>query len=102
MAHWTFLTHHAHVLVEVAKNPDLTVEQIAQSVGISSRATVSILNDLVEGGYVDRQRRGRRNHYVIHDREHLRHPANSDHTLRDLIGALTALPAARHSGRSKN
>ncbi|MDF2575665.1 MAG: hypothetical protein K0S05_2577, partial [Agromyces sp.] len=29
MPQWTFLTHHAHVLLEVAKNPDATIEQLA-------------------------------------------------------------------------
>lgn len=92
MANWTFLTHHAHVLVELAKDADQTVEQIAAAVGISTRATMTILNDLVEAGYMERERRGRRNHYVIHGDQPLRHPANAAHTLDELIHALTALP----------
>ena len=92
MAHWTFLTHHAHALIELAQNPDLTLEQLAGKIDISTRATVTILNDLVEAGYVERERRGRRNHYVIHGDRPLRHRANADHTLDELIGALTALP----------
>lgn len=92
MAHWTFLTHHAHVLVELAGNPDQTIEQMASAVGISTRATVTILNDLVEAGYVERERRGRRNHYVIHGDQPLRHPSNAAHTLNELISALTVLP----------
>lgn len=92
MAHWTFLTHHAHVLVELAGNPDQTIEQMASAVGISTRATVTILNDLVEAGYVERERRGRRNHYVIHGDQPLRHPSNAAHTLNELITALTVLP----------
>ncbi|HLP22482.1 MAG TPA: helix-turn-helix domain-containing protein [Microbacteriaceae bacterium] len=92
MAAWTFLTHHAHVLIEVAKDPDQTVAQLAEAVGISSRATMTILNDLVADGYVERERRGRRNHYVIHGDVPLRHPANAAHTLDELIETLTALP----------
>lgn len=86
---WTFLTHHAHVLLELAKDSDRTVEQLAAAVGISSRATVTILNDLVETGYISRERRGRRNHYVIYGEQPLRHPTNSAHTLDELIAALT-------------
>ncbi len=31
MSQWTFLTHHAHVLLEVAKNADATLEEIADA-----------------------------------------------------------------------
>ena len=92
MSTWTFLTHHAHVLVELAKNPDITVQHLSETVGISARATVNILNDLVADGYVERERRGRRNHYVIHGESPLRHPANATHSLNELIATLTALP----------
>ncbi len=47
MSSWTFLTHHAHVLLEVAKNPDATVQQLADEIGISTRSTVTILGDLI-------------------------------------------------------
>ncbi|SFN55049.1 helix-turn-helix transcriptional regulator [Mycetocola miduiensis] len=92
MADWTFLTHHAHVLLEVAKNPDALLSDIASSVGISARAAVTILNDLEELGYVDRERRGRRNHYLVHGNQPLRHPTNATHTVGELVAALADLP----------
>lgn len=85
---WTFLTHHAHVLLEVAANQDAAIREIAASVGISTRQTKTILNDLDAAGYLDRERRGRRNHYVLHPERPLRHPTNSDHTVADLVNAL--------------
>lgn len=91
MADWTFLTHHAHVLLEVARNPDALVQEIATAVGISTRAAVSILNDLEGQGYLERERRGRRNHYVLHGDRPLRHPTNAAHTVDELIGALSDL-----------
>lgn len=92
MAQWTFLTHHAHVLLEVAKNPDATMREIADAVGISTRSAVTILNDLEATGYVDRERQGRRNHYVLHPDRPLRHPSNAAHTIGELIEALNDLP----------
>lgn len=86
---WTFLTHHAHVLVAVADNNDVTLAEIARIVGISERSAVTILNDLVAEGYVERERRGRRNHYTVRGTRPLRHPSNADHTIGDLIGALS-------------
>lgn len=91
MAGWTFLTHHAHVLLEVAQNPDATVQQIADRVGISTRSAVSILNDLESAGYLERERRGRRNHYVLHPDQPMRHPTNAAHAVDDLIKALSDL-----------
>ena len=91
MSTWTFLTHHAHILLRVAAHPDATVQQLADVVGISTRSAVKILNDLEADGYLDRQRRGRRNHYVVHPERPLRHPANAAHTVGELIDTLADL-----------
>ena len=91
MPQWTFLTHHAHVLLEVSKNPDAKIEQLATAVGVSTRSAVTILNDLEATGYVERERRGRRNHYVLHPDRPLRHPSNAAHTVGELIDALSDL-----------
>lgn len=91
MAGWTFLTHHAHVLLHVANDPDATIDQIASVVGVTSRSAVSILNDLEATGYIERERRGRRNHYVVHPEQPLRHPSNAAHTVGELIAALSDL-----------
>lgn len=85
MAHWTFLTHHAHVLVAISQTPELTVDQIAVQVGITSRATASILNDLVEAGYVEKEKIGRQNHYTIHADTPLRHPQNQQTNVAALL-----------------
>ena len=95
MANWTFLTHHAHVLLALSRDEDATIEAIAAEVGISTRATVTILNDLVAQDYIERERRGRRNHYTIHGEKALRHPSNASHTVAELISAISVLPGAR-------
>lgn len=85
MANWTFLTHHGHVLVAVAQNPDLTIDQIAAKVGITSRATAGIMNDLVETGYVVKEKVGRNNRYTVHGEIPLRHPLNDQTKVADLL-----------------
>lgn len=85
MANWTFLTHHGHVLVSVARDPDRTIDQIAQEVGITSRATAGILNDLVEAGFIEKTKVGRRNAYTVHGEIPLRHPQNSDKNVAELL-----------------
>jgi DNA-binding MarR family transcriptional regulator len=66
---WTLLTNHGHVLVFVHRNPDARIRDIAGTVGITERATLNILRDLEEGGYLTRVPQGRRTHYVVN--EHL-------------------------------
>lgn len=89
---WTFLTNHAHVLVCIAENPDMTGRQIADEVGISERAVQGIIADLVEAGYVTRERSGRRNHYEINADGDLRHPLEDDHTVGELLAMLGRVP----------
>ena len=88
---WTFLTNHAHVLVCIAENPDIRGREIANEVGISERAVQGIISDLVEAGYVVREREGRRNHYTINPEGGLRHPLEDDHTVGELLTMLGRL-----------
>jgi DNA-binding MarR family transcriptional regulator len=85
---WTFLTNHGHVLIYLARHPDARVRDIAAAVGITERATVAILGDLVDGGYVERQRVGRRNTYEVRAEAALRHPEESDHRVGEILGVF--------------
>jgi hypothetical protein len=85
MASWTFLTHHAHVLVAVSQGTDLTIDQIAAQVGITSRSTAGILADLIEAGYVVKEKVGRNNHYIVNGNIPLRHPQNENANAAELL-----------------
>lgn len=61
MAKWGFLTNHAHVLIQVARNPRSTHREIALGAGITERAAISMLQDLQRAGIVWMEREGRRN-----------------------------------------
>jgi DNA-binding MarR family transcriptional regulator len=87
-ATWTFLSNHAHVLLCLAADPDQTLPQIAGRVGITTRGVQLILTDLIEGGYVERTKAGRRNHYRINPDGRLRHPLEAHHRVGELIAAL--------------
>ncbi len=85
---WTFLTNHGHVLLAVAADPDSRVADIAARVGISTRATLGILGDLEDGGYVTRSRRGRRTHYQIQPHRPFRHPRTAHRDVDDLLAVF--------------
>jgi predicted transcriptional regulator len=82
------LTNHAHVLTCVAHDPGVRVRDIAAAVGITERAAHRILSELVEEGYVQRQRVGRRNRYQVVPELPLRHPLAQEREVGDLLGVL--------------
>lgn len=86
---WTFLTNHAHVLLAIARTPDLRVRDLATLVGITERTAMQIIDDLEADGYVTRERQGRRNRYHIDRSNPLRHPLEEHHEIDALIGALS-------------
>ncbi|WP_054812610.1 helix-turn-helix transcriptional regulator [Nocardia arizonensis] len=85
---WTFLTNHAHVLVCLSRDGDLTMRELAQAIGITERAVQATVADLVADGYLTRTKNGRRNTYTVHGEGRLRHPLESQHTIDELITAL--------------
>jgi len=86
---WQFVTNHTQVLLCIARDPDVRLRDVATQVGITERAAQRILADLVEAGFVERERLGRRNRYVINrDMDMLRHPAQDGQELGALLELL--------------
>ena len=92
---WTFLTNHAHVLACIVGEPSVRLRDVADRVGITERAAQRIVADLVDAGYLERERVGRRNVYRPHLERSLRHPIDAPHTVGELLGALTPQPRLR-------
>ena len=98
-ARWDFLTNHAHVLTCIADDPGIRLRDIAAAVGITERAAHRILSELVEEGYVRRERQGRRNRYTVVTGRPMRHPLVQQREIGDLleilIGATQSVAGAR-------
>jgi DeoR/GlpR family transcriptional regulator of sugar metabolism len=88
MGDWTFLTNHAHVLLCISRDADIRIRDLAQRVGITERAAQRILTDLVEHGYLERSREGRRNHYAVRSDLPMRHPVEQSHQVGELLQVL--------------
>jgi DNA-binding MarR family transcriptional regulator len=94
---WDFLTNHAHVLTCIADDPGIRLRDIAAAVGITERAAHRILSELVEEGYVRRERHGRRNRYsVVADRP-MRHPLVQEREIGELLEILTRSPSEKRA-----
>lgn len=88
-AGWTFLTNHTHVLVCIARDPGIPMRTVAEQVGVTERAVQRIVGELVEGGYLERRREGRRNTYRLDLDRPLRHPVEQGTHLRELLDLLS-------------
>ena len=82
---WTFLSNHAHVLLLLAKEPEIRLRDVAERVGITERAVQRIVADLEQGRYSERVRTGRRNRYKVHPEMPLRHPIEAHRKIASLI-----------------
>jgi DNA-binding MarR family transcriptional regulator len=85
---WRFVTNHTQVLLCIARDPDIRISSIADSVGITERAAQRIVRDLIESGFVQRERVGRRNRYMVNRDARMRHRAQQDHQIGELLDLL--------------
>jgi MarR family len=72
---WTLLSNHGLALLVLAAEPSCRISEVARVLGITERATIRMINDLVRAGYVVRTRIGRRNAYAVNRDARLRHTA---------------------------
>jgi DNA-binding MarR family transcriptional regulator len=109
MPEYQFLTNHAQVLLCVAHDPGIRLRDIAETVGITERSAHRIVSELVDDGYVARERIGRRNIYKVEPELPLIHALNQETEQRrigDLLEVLlgedgrgAARPKSRRAAR---
>ncbi len=85
---WTFMSVHGAVLLAVHRDPDASRDDIADEAGISLRWTIKVLGDLVDEGYLRRERRGRRFRYSVNRELAMRHPIMRDVDVDRLLRLL--------------
>ncbi len=83
-----FLTNHGLTLLCIAGDPAIRIRDIAADVQITERAAQRIVADLVDAGYVDRERVGRRNRYTIQAGLPISLPDKRDVDLNSLLDVL--------------
>jgi hypothetical protein len=93
VASWTFLTNHARVLLLVAHDPGVRLRDIAASLDITERSAFGIITDLVEAGYVIKEKDGRRNRYHIQAHLPLPEPTARERTVGEVLALLAGTDA---------
>lgn len=91
-ADWTYLSNHGHVLVALARDPQVRMRDVAAAVGITERAVQQIVADLVAQGHVAKTRDGRRNRYRVNRRARFRHDLERGITLGAFVDLVTDVP----------
>lgn len=95
---WTFLSNYGHVLVSLAREPESRMRDVAEAVGITERAVQQIVRELVDQGYLLKEKVGRRNRYEVVRGAHLRHDLEATVAVGDFLDLIAGPHAARRSG----
>jgi DNA-binding IclR family transcriptional regulator len=88
MASWSCLTNHARTLLCIAHDPGVRLRDIAVEVGITQRSAHGIVADLVDAGYLLKQKTGRRNRYRIQEHLPLRDSVTRERTIGEMLDVL--------------
>ncbi len=86
------MTNHTHVLLCLHEDPESTLREVAQRVGITERSVQRILSELEDGGFVMRDRVGLRNRYRFKTNLTLHHPIEAHCKIADLISMVKNKP----------
>lgn len=95
MGSWSFLTNQGRVLLCIAHDPGVRVRDLATMVGVTERSAHAIVTDLVDAGYVVKDKAGRRNRYRIQEHLPLRDPITQDRTIGEMLDVLVGVNAHR-------
>jgi hypothetical protein len=99
---WSFFTNHARVLICISRDPGLRLRDLGAALGITERSAHAIVTDLVEAGYVVKEKDGRRNRYRVEAQLPLPEPVTQERTIGQVLGVLVDAddrPQARNKTR---
>jgi predicted transcriptional regulator len=81
---WNFLSNHGLVILHIVQNPQATLREIALGTGLTERAVYQIVRELEEGGFISKQKMGRRNAYNLNRQGILGYPVYGQVSVADV------------------
>ena len=100
MGEWSFFTNHARVLICIAGDPELRLRDLSAALGITERSAYGIVADLVQAGYVVKDKEGRRNRYRVEGHLPLPEPIGRERTIGEILVLLVEADARRRPRRT--
>ncbi len=98
MSEWGFLTIHARALLFIADDHESRLRDLAMALGVTERTAHGVVSDLVEAGYVIKEKDGRRNRYHIQDDLPLREGSGRVQTIGELLDLFVDPEVRRPAG----
>jgi hypothetical protein len=92
---WSFFTNHARVLICIARDPGIRLRDLAATIDVTERSAYGIVTDLVDAGYVVKDKDGRRNRYRVEAQLPLPESIGRERTVGDVLGLLVDVDARR-------
>jgi hypothetical protein len=92
---WSFFTNHARVLICISRDPGIRLRDLAVVLDVTERSAYGIVTDLVEGGYVVKDKDGRRNRYQVEAQLPLPESVGRERTIGEVLGLLIDADARR-------
>jgi hypothetical protein len=81
-------TNHGLALMRIWMNPDSTLSDIADTIGVKERAAYLIVRDLEREGFIEKVKVGRRNRYHINVEKAMSYEPLPGMAVRDQIYAV--------------
>jgi hypothetical protein len=92
---WSFFTNHARVLICIARDPGIRLRDLATTIDVTERSAYGIVTDLVNAGYVVKDKDGRRNRYRVEAQLPLPESVGRERTIGEVLGLLVDVDACR-------
>jgi hypothetical protein len=103
MGSWSFVSNHGSVLLFLADDPGMRLDDMAARLHITERSAHGIVNDLTAAGYVSRHKGDRRSRCQIVAHQPLPEPITHEKIFREILallpGAAAGQPAAEKGHR---
>jgi hypothetical protein len=92
---WSFFTNHARVLICIARDPGIRLRDLAVALDVTERSAYGIVTDLVNAGYVVKDKDGCRNRYRVEAQLPLPESVGRERTVGEVLGLLVDVDARR-------
>ncbi len=85
---WTFLTPHGRVLLAIARDPGVRLEEIGEHAGVSEAEARTIVAQLTDAGYITRESHDRGTRYTVNSHLPLPDPIARERNVGVLVDLL--------------
>ncbi len=95
MGEWSFFTNHARALICIARDPGIRLRELAAALNITERSAYAVVTELVDAGYVVKDKDGRRNRYRVEAQLPLPESLGRERTVGEVLRLLVDTDARR-------